>query len=391
MSADPQAWKSEIAAGARGDWVDDARRELYATDASLYRQLPSAVLRPLDRADAARAVAICARHGVPVIARGGGTSLTGQSVGAGLILDFSTHLNRVLEINAAERWVRVEPGATRDELNAALRPHGLLFAPDPASGYAATVGGMIATNAAGMRSIRYGMTVDHVRELTVIDGSGEVRRYGPDNPDDTPGVATLRRLVRDHAAEIRARTPAVLRRSGGYRLDALLGGEFNPARIFCSAEGTLGVVVEARLNVEPLPGPATLVLAAYPDVWAALRATPGRGGEGHRRAGTAGRPLPAPGPHPSTRLPSAGRVAGGDRRGVAGGNRGGGPRRAGAGAGRELARGDPRPGPPGVGVGHALGRAGIDQSRRGRGAAPTLYRGRGGAAGPAGGLHPRGA
>ena len=275
MTASPQAWKAEIAAGARGDWVDDARRELYATDASLYRQVPAAVLRPRDREDAARAVAICARHGVPVIARGGGTSLTGQSIGEGLILDFSTHLNRVLEIHPAERWVRVEPGATRDELNAALRPHGLHFAPDPASGYAATVGGMIATNAAGMRSIRYGMTVDHVRELTVIDGNGDLRRYGVDSPDATPGVETLRRLVREHEAEIRARTPAVLRRSGGYRLEALMEGEFNPAKIFCSAEGTLGVVVEARLHVEPLPGPATLVVAAYPDVWAALRATPG--------------------------------------------------------------------------------------------------------------------
>lgn len=273
------AWKQDIRAGLRGTLLDRPEDlAQYTTDASLYALVPQAVLLPADAEDIARAVDVCARHGVPVTPRGGGTSLTGQSIGLGLVIDVSPTLRRVREVNPEERWVRVEPGITRDELNAVLLPHGLHFAPDPASGYAATVGGMIGTNSSGMRSIRHGMTVDHVLEVTAVLSNGSIARFGDQDPPDGIGLAAratqrLRALVTEHTDLIRERTPRVVRRSGGYALDALLPERgFNPARVFCGAEGTLGLVVEAKLRLTPLPAVSRLCLVHFHEVWDALSA-----------------------------------------------------------------------------------------------------------------------
>ena len=126
-----------------------------------------------------RRVEVCARFGVPITARGGGTSQAGQSIGPGVILDCSKHFDRVLEINPAERWVRVEPGCVLDDLNRALKPHGLLFAPDISTSNRATIGGMIANNSSGARSVLYGKTIDHVLELKVVLSDGSVVDLGP--------------------------------------------------------------------------------------------------------------------------------------------------------------------------------------------------------------------
>jgi FAD/FMN-containing dehydrogenase len=158
---------------------DRLTRALYATDASVYQIVPLLVAFPATAADVVVAVRLCAHFRVPITARGGGTSQAGQSIGAGVILDCSKHLDRVLEINPQERWVRVEPGCVLDELNQALKPHGLLFAPDISTSNRATIGGMIANNSSGARSVLYGKTIDHVLELKTVLSDGSLVHLKP--------------------------------------------------------------------------------------------------------------------------------------------------------------------------------------------------------------------
>jgi FAD/FMN-containing dehydrogenase/Fe-S oxidoreductase len=224
----------ELAAAIRGDVQTDAlSRALYATDASIYQVEPIGVVLPRDAADIAATLQIARKHRVPVLPRGGGTSLAGQAVGQAIHLDFTKYMSRLLEVNAAERWAWVEPGIVLDELNAKLAPHGLMFAPDVSPSNRATVGGMIGNNSSGMYSVVYGKTIDHVLELNVMlaDGSvAHVRSLG-DNElrekltlDSLEGRAhrTVARLAREHAEEIERRFPKVLRRVGGYNLDAFV-------------------------------------------------------------------------------------------------------------------------------------------------------------------------
>ncbi|MBI4936656.1 MAG: FAD-binding protein [Nitrosomonadales bacterium] len=263
--------------------ADLLSRGLYATDASMYQMLPLAVVTPLDRDDTVAAVRLCAELGLPLLARGGGTSLTGQSVGEAVILDVSRHLTRVLELNLEEGWVRVEPGVVCGELNVLLKPHGVHFAPDPATASRANIGGMIANNAAGMRSVRYGMTIDHVLALDLALATGEVLSLGPLDrqqlaakcalPDREGDIYRGLRDLMQHADEIRARYPKVIRRSGGYALDALANADpLNLAKLICGSEGTLGVILEARLRLTPLPRHSAVCLAHFDSLDAGLRA-----------------------------------------------------------------------------------------------------------------------
>jgi FAD/FMN-containing dehydrogenase len=161
--------QQELEAQIEGEVRFDAvSRALYATDASVYQIAPLGVVIPKSREDVVRAVEIARRHRVPITARGGGTSQAGQAVGAGLQLDTSKYLNRVLDVNVAERSAWIEPGVVLDELNAQLRPHGLRFAPDISTASRATIGGMIANNSSGARSVLYGKTIDHVIEQHVV-------------------------------------------------------------------------------------------------------------------------------------------------------------------------------------------------------------------------------
>lgn len=274
-----------LSAAIRGEVrTDFVTRGLYATDASIYQMLPLAVAMPLDRDDTIRAIKFCADRRLPLLARGGGTSLVGQTVGKTVILDLSRHLTRVLELNLAEGWARVEPGVVCSELNALLKPHNVHFAPDPATANRANIGGMIANNAAGMRSVRYGMTIDHVLALDLALATGEVLTLGP---LDAPQLAAkcaqpgregdiyrgVRDLVENHAHEIRTRYPKVIRRSGGYALDALVDTDpWNLAKLICGSEGTLGVILEARLRLTPLPLHSAVCLAHFDSLDACLRA-----------------------------------------------------------------------------------------------------------------------
>src|SRR5262245_17013704 len=154
-------------------------RAIYSTDASVYQIVPLGVVLPKTSDDVAATLGICARFGVPITARGGGTSQAGQSIGPGVILDFSKYLHRILEVNVTEKWVRVEPGTVLDDLNHHLKPHGLLFAPDISTANRATIGGMVANNSSGTHSIIHGKTIDHVLELTVLLADGSVVEMRP--------------------------------------------------------------------------------------------------------------------------------------------------------------------------------------------------------------------
>lgn len=258
---------------------------LYATDASMYQMRPLAVAVPVDREDALKTIWQCAELDLPLLARGGGTSLTGQSIGEAVILDVSKHLTRVLELNLDEGWVRVEPGLVCGELNALLKQHGVHFAPDPATENRANIGGMIANNSAGMRSVRYGMTIDHVLEVDLALATGEVLHLAPldtaqlaakCNLKDREGeiYRGVRSLIEQNADEIRQRYPKVIRRSGGYPLDALVDAHpWNLAKLICGSEGTLGVILEAKLRLTPLPRHSAVCLAHFDTLDASLRAS----------------------------------------------------------------------------------------------------------------------
>ena len=209
---------------------DRLTRALYATDASVYQIVPLLVAFPATAADVAAVTKVCATFKVPITARGGGTSQAGQCIGPGVILDCSRDFDRVLEINAQERWVRVEPGCVLDDLNLALKPHRLLFAPDISTSNRATIGGMIANNSSGARSVLYGKTIDHVLELKSVLSDGTQAHLKPlseaelearCSQQDREGECyrAVRRLAAEHAGEIDRRFPKILRRVGGYNLD----------------------------------------------------------------------------------------------------------------------------------------------------------------------------
>src|SRR5688572_19176864 len=158
---------------------DALSRALYSSDASVYQIQPAGVVVPRSREALIQIVNVCRRHRRSITMRGGGTSQAGQAIGAGVIVDTSKYLNRVLEVNAAERWARVEPGIVLDELNAQLKIHGLRFAPDISTASRATVGGMMANNSSGARSVLYGKTIDHVLERAVVLSDGSVVQFRP--------------------------------------------------------------------------------------------------------------------------------------------------------------------------------------------------------------------
>jgi FAD/FMN-containing dehydrogenase/Fe-S oxidoreductase len=266
---------------------DTVTRALYSTDASVYQIEPVGVVLPRTKDDLIRVVRLCIQYNTPLTLRGGGTSQAGQAIGAGVIVDTSKYLNRVLEVNVAERWARVEPGIVLDELNAQLKPHGLRFAPDISTASRATVGGMMANNSSGARSVLYGKTIDHVLEQEVLLSDGSVVFFGPLSPEAleekcaAPGLEgecyrIVRRLSRGLTTEIDKRFPKVLRRVGGYNLDEFTDPlkPFNLAKLMVGSEGTLGVVLEAKVNLVALPAHKSVLAIQFATLLEALGATP---------------------------------------------------------------------------------------------------------------------
>jgi FAD/FMN-containing dehydrogenase/Fe-S oxidoreductase len=266
---------------------DKVSRALYSTDASVYQIEPVGVAVVKSRADIIETVNACRQFGCSMTLRGGGTSQAGQAIGAGLQVDTSKYFNQLLEVNAAERWARIEPGIVLDELNAALRPHGLRFAPDISTANRATVGGMMANNSSGARSVLYGKTIDHVLAQDVVLSDGSEARFAPlDRAQldaicsrDTLEAACYRevlRLAHDHAGEIARRYPKVLRRVGGYNLDAFVDRSrpIDMTRLVVGSEGTLAAILEAKVNLVPLPAAKAVMAIQFADLLESLEATP---------------------------------------------------------------------------------------------------------------------
>ncbi len=261
-------------------------RMLYATDASIYQVEPIGVVIPRHVEDVKAVVAYCAKHDLPILPRGSGTSLAGQAVNRAVVLDFSPYCCRILAIDPQRRTASVEPGVVLDELNRQAAPHGLMFGPDVATSTHATLGGMIGNNSAGAHSILYNRTVEHVEALTVLLADGAQIELGEGAAARDERVADLTRRVAEVvmplAKEIRSRYPKTLRRVNGYNLDLLLDqfersqpGRFdqvNLAHLLCGAEGTLGITLRATVRLVATPKLKGLVIVAFAEIDDALSA-----------------------------------------------------------------------------------------------------------------------
>jgi FAD/FMN-containing dehydrogenase/Fe-S oxidoreductase len=285
----------------RGDVrFDRTSRLLYATDASMYQVEPIGVVIPREVGDVQAAVEVARTFGAPLLPRGGGTSLTGQTVNHAVVLDCSAHLNRVLEVNTEERWARVGPGLVQDELNHHVRPLGLLFGPDTSTSNRATLGGMIGNNSGGSHSIAYGLTVDHVLEITTLLADGTRVVFGELTADEFAAKCRLSgregdiyravaRIREMYADEIRARYPSHWRRVAGYNLNELVGVSVKPgslagggngaprplsmARLLVGSEGTLVTVLEAKVRLMPRPRATALDVIHFAEMQEALEAS----------------------------------------------------------------------------------------------------------------------
>jgi FAD/FMN-containing dehydrogenase/Fe-S oxidoreductase len=260
--------------------VDDSllARSLYSSDASLYRVQPRVVARPRAVEEVLAAVEVCRASGVPLTMRGAGTSIAGNAVGPGVVLDTSRHLTRVLEVDPQTRTATVEPGVVQAALQRAAAPHGLRFGPDPSTHNRCTIGGMVGNNACGSRALGYGRTADNVTGLDVVTAAGERLRTGElARADDAPSatLAALRDLVGAHLGTIRTQFGRFGRQVSGYSLEHLLPERgFDVSRALVGTEGTLAVTLGARVRLVADAPHRLLVALGYPGMAEAADAVP---------------------------------------------------------------------------------------------------------------------
>ncbi len=276
------------ALGFKGDIHSDyASRTVLATDNSIYQVLPQAVLYPKDQQDLVYILELAANttfQTLVIAPRGGGTGTNGQSLTPGVVVDMSKHMNQILAIDPVARTARVQAGVVKDQLNAALKPHGLFFAPELSTSNRATLGGMINTDASGQGSVLYGKTRDHVISLTSVLLGGQVwQSQAMDEAtlsevcSRTDKIGQIHQLLQsinhEQGALIKAKFPPLNRCLTGYDLAHIRDdeGRFNLNNILCGSEGTLGFISEATLNCLPIPKHTALVVVTYPDFNAALR------------------------------------------------------------------------------------------------------------------------
>jgi FAD/FMN-containing dehydrogenase/Fe-S oxidoreductase len=289
LSADDLAQVArELASAIEGDVrFGPHDRMLYATDASLYQVEPLGVAIPASIEDAVRAVAFCARNSLPILPRGGGTSLAGQCTNRAVVVDFSPRCSAVLDVDAKARRCRVEPGITVDDLNDAIAPTGLFFAPDPATSRHANIGGCIGNNAAGARSIRYGRTSESIIGIDACLADGTRVRFDAGAAARDARVMEITRgvvdVVQRHERLIRERFPRTVRRNAGYGLDMILkqlevsGGDLagvNLAHLICGSEGTLAVTLGADLALHPRPAAKGLAVLGFDSLDGAIEVVP---------------------------------------------------------------------------------------------------------------------
>lgn len=274
-----------LSVGVEGEVrFDPLARRLYATDASIYEIEPTGVILPRSTEDVVHTIRVAGEYGVSVLPRGGATSLAGQTVGQSLQVDFSRHMNRILEIDEAKRWARVEPGVVLDEFNAALQPKGLMFGPDVSTSSHANLGGMIGNNSCGAHSIVHGKTIDHVLDLTVVLADGTVTTLGPVESEDLvrrcrrPGIegqaySEVQAVMENYADDIADGFPKVMRRVSGYNLDALCApAPFDLSRLVVGSEGTLCAIVEARVRLVERPTHTVVMACHFDDLVEAMQA-----------------------------------------------------------------------------------------------------------------------
>ncbi len=253
-------------------YIDQLHRIAYSTDASAYREMPYGVVFPETNDDIVKLIEYAKAHRTCLIPRAGGTSIAGQVVGRGIVVDISRHFNHILEINVDEKWVRVEPGVVRDELNLALKPYGIFFSPETSTSNRCCIGGMVGNNSCGTHSLVYGSTRHHVLQIKGILSDG--------SPFDTsqPGDSELekriyaqleawksdeatRKLISDNFPDT-----SLKRRSCGYAIDEALGGDdasIDLCKLICGSEGTLCFITEIKLSLDPLPSVDNMVLCAH--------------------------------------------------------------------------------------------------------------------------------
>ncbi|MFJ4477940.1 FAD-binding and (Fe-S)-binding domain-containing protein [Streptomyces xanthochromogenes] len=265
---------------------DHYTRQLFSRDASMYAITPLGVAFPRTADDVQAAVQVAGELGVPIVPRGAGTSLAGQTVGAGLVLDLSRHLDSILEVDPEARTALVEPGVVQEHLNRAAAPHGLMFGPDTSTSDRATIGGMIGNNSAGSGSLRHGMTIDHVRGLDVVLSDAGRAHFAPlDEPERLRRASSstldglihrqLPLLVAEYEQAIRESTPEFWRRACGYRLERLLdsAARFDLARFVVGSEGTLAIVTRALVDLVPRPAHTVIAVGHFTSVAHAVAAT----------------------------------------------------------------------------------------------------------------------
>ncbi len=265
---------------------DEGMRAAYAADASNYRQVPIGVVLPRNVEDIVAAMRICSAQGVPVLARGGATSLNGQTVNVAVVIDCSKYLDRVLAIDARARSARVEPGVVCDTLRDAAEAHGLTFAPDPATHSRCTLGGMIGNNSCGPHSVMAGTTVDNIERLEVLTYDGERFWCGPTSDAEFERIVAsggrqgeiykkLKGIAEKYGDAIRKGFPKIKRRVSGYNLDQLLPENgFNVARALVGSEGTCALTLQAEVRLVKSPPERVLVVLGFPDIYAAGDAVP---------------------------------------------------------------------------------------------------------------------
>jgi FAD/FMN-containing dehydrogenase/Fe-S oxidoreductase len=274
--------------------TDEYSLIFYSTDASIYQVKPYGVIIPQTVDDVQAAVELAHKYKIPILPRTGGSSLAGQAVNEAVIIDMSKHLNNVLEVNAEERWVRVQPGIVLDVLNNHLQSFGLQFGPDPASSNRAAMGGIVANNSTGAHSILYGMTADHLLETGVFLSDGSKAHFKAQDSDmlvqkqrqtDLEGglYREIAALTATNVETIMNGTPRHWRRCGGYNLDRFIEGPtfkypqnqgFNLAKLISGSEGTLAVMHEINLNLVPRPKMTALGIVHFNSLYEALSTTP---------------------------------------------------------------------------------------------------------------------
>ncbi len=264
LTLSPEKVASDLRKRISGDILSEVwQRAIYASDASAYFIMPLCVVLPKSKDDVVEIVRYASENKIPLTARGGGSSLLGQSVGEGILIDFSKYMNRVLEINLDENYVVVEPGIYKSVLDKILAKYDKVFPPDPSSSDFCTIGGMISTNAAGAHTVKYGTTIDYIISLEVVLSSGEVIRCMRVKTDSEEWkeiilkntyeariYEKLRKLLEEHAELIRNGFPKLSKNSSGYRVDKVFeDGFIDLGRLFAASEGTLGIIVSAKLKI----------------------------------------------------------------------------------------------------------------------------------------------